>query len=381
MKNIYYILGFLFNFNYIITSIGISLSGYSIVYLLILVILIIKSRLVVYKSNNNLYLIILLISFFYCISFIYSTQHDYSKYKFFMFFIKLLPLIVLPYFLKLNILKFMKGYFLSLSLVLVLIFIKTFFMQDISVNNRLIIGDMNPIWISRIVLETLLLALLIFNKKKIWLFMIIPVAYIIFLSGSKGPLLSFIIVVGFYYFNNIKSNRDKFRAFLLLTGLSILMIYIIINLDVNSYIYQRFLLPVPDNVSEVMYESSRVVVWPETVSKISNSNVSNLLFGNGIGSFGNFYHGGSLNSDREYPHNILLELIVEQGVVFLILFIITIIITIKYKNNFKYVLIFYLLNACFSGDILNNEKIFLYIGLVNAYNLYFYHQKRRKLII
>lgn len=112
-------------------------------------------------------------------------------------------------------------------------------------------------------------------------------------------------------------------------------------------------------------------MWPESINKILNEDFESLIFGNGIGSFPVFYYGYNYDS-RSYPHNIVLEILIENGLLFLlvILYILWKILR-KSKSPLFLLFYYYLLNAAFSGDLLLNEYVFLYLFLSIVHNKYY----------
>ena len=97
------------------------------------------------------------------------------------------------------------------------------------------------------------------------------------------------------------------------------------------------------------------------------------LIGQGLGSF--FYYYGEPGLLRDYPHNIVLEILAEAGIVGLFLFLINVLYAfsrIPWKKIGKHQLwlttLFALLNttlnAMASGDIPDNRLLFVALGLV-----------------
>lgn len=93
------------------------------------------------------------------------------------------------------------------------------------------------------------------------------------------------------------------------------------------------------------------------------SSFSTIFFGNGIGSFGILYTGTDV---REYPHNIFLEVLFELGIVALILFCVFLFLPFLYKRLvvFKVLVLYFLLNALKSGDLVGLWLLFFFIGLL-----------------
>jgi hypothetical protein len=351
-------LGFLFNLNYVIGALGFNISFYSVIFVLILSVLILLSRFKVYRYDVAVCNLVFVSVFCVLLSYLDSNLNGNASYKVVIYIVKILPLLLIPVFLKDNIVTFFEGYLYSLLLSVVILFIQSMQVDAVSVNNRFEIGGLNPIWISRIAFELLLL-LIAFGKRNLFFVVFIPVVYISYLSGSKGPLLAFFITVAMYYLNYIKIN--KYYIFIIVVLLAPLSYYFVQSISQDSYIYNRFIMVAPDDIMSEHYESSRVVLWPSTIELILNSEISNILFGNGFGNFGNVYFESDAYDGRKYPHNILLEIVVEIGILFLLVFMVAILYSLKRNTVFSYLMLYYFLNANFSGDLLLNDRLFLYL--------------------
>lgn len=321
------------------------------------------------KVDLSLLYFLLLSSIVIILQFIISSMEAYQSYKVIFILTKLLLYTWLGYFLANDEVKASK----SIIVVLIPFLLFSFLLalshsQVASVNERLFIGVYNPIWVSRIVFEFLLIYFLFQSRGKSFSLIFVFIGlYITYISGSKGALLSFIIVMFLYLYN--EKVITKKLTFSVIIFFIVMLIYAYLNLDQESFFYQRFLLPVPDSVSEDIYLESRVIVWPKTIILFFEQEVTSLLFGNGLGEFGTFYLGQP-SSERIYPHNVILELLVEFGLVptsILIVYVFN-----KYMNTktkFKYLFLYFFINANFSGDLLLNEFMFFYFGFI------LFHQK------
>ena len=82
-----------------------------------------------------------------------------------------------------------------------------------------------------------------------------------------------------------------------------------------------------------------------------------------MGEFSSFFQN-SLGNQRFYPHNIVLELLVEFG---LLPTLLTLIyagqLLIKSKSMYKYIFLYFIVNSMFSGDLILNEYIYFYLGM------------------
>ena len=90
--------------------------------------------------------------------------------------------------------------------------------------------------------------------------------------------------------------------------------------------------------------------------------LKNIWFGNGIGSFGILF----LNADEYYyPHNLLLEFYIEYGIIGVLLFMLPVLLILR-KSSLNYITIataFYFINSMFSGDIVGNNFLFIFLYL------------------
>ena len=359
--------GFLWNLNYLLGAFGFEVKGVFIIYivLLLLVFLINGDGKVTLNKWTG---ILLLLVFLLPILFVKSVSiSEYSQYKTIFFLLKCGPIVLFPLFLKEYIMSFIKGYWIACFIFLCIVAMKSIpFIADASVNNRFQIGLLNPIWISRFIMEGLLITIIVLKKKRIvfyYLLLSLPVFYV---CGSKGPFLAGIFSFITYLFFNKKIFKQK-AIILVSVFLLGFMVPKVLDFSDGSYITQRFLRAVPDKASKSLIEESRVVVWPTSLLKLRDVSVQKLLFGHGFGRYGDFYYNNT--TFRFYPHNLLLELLIECGIIYLIIFFLYIL-SFHSVNVFSYLFYFSFFNAMFSGDILLNESIFLYLSLTFAYKVY-----------
>jgi O-antigen ligase len=286
-----------------------------------------------------------------------------------MFAVRVIPLFLIPFILKDRFYKFLVGYAIPLGIFLLISFaISVSTVVDVSINDRLEVGVFTSIWISRVVLELALLSFIVFALKTPYtLIVFFLAAPVIYASGSKGPLLSFILVMLIWVLRERFITPGQRIKIAILIGILIIGTVSAISLiSSDSYFYQRFLLQVPDGSES--FDESRGIVWPLVIAKIFTYDFIDTLIGHGIGEFERFFYGTS-SGVRYYPHNIFLELIVENGLIVTI-FIGGIFAYIykSSKSSLKYLFLFAFLNAQFSGDILLNEGLFFYAGALLSVN-------------
>ncbi|QHB81918.1 hypothetical protein GIS01_06845 [Aeromonas veronii] len=361
--NPYFFVGFMINILMLPMVFSVSLQGLSFVYPLLLVFIFI------FKNDNpkiNLpyvFLFLIFATLYVATSLTSPAQiYDFTFYKVFFFLIKCVSMFFIGMLVSQHTESFIKGYIISLFIMFFVYCIYTIFLfrsgVTLSVNNRIEIGDSNPIWVSRYVLECLIFFIAIFGCRSIKTNVVGLCSFIIsFLSGSKGPLLAFLVTQFL-----TSSLKNKIFISISIIFISIMSYYLFISFlpqELISFIEQRFFRLVPDGASEQFVKESRDVVWLRVI-EMSFSNANNFLFGYGVGES---YQLLGASPARYYPHNIFFELLFENGFICMFLFSIIIVLAFVNCNLFTGLMFFHIINALFSGDILLNEKIFLFIGL------------------
>lgn len=257
---------------------------------------------------------------------------------------------------------FIRGYFFALTIVALLYSVYTFInLNNVSLNNRMDIGNIKTIWVSRIYIEFLFMYFFFhYKKQKLFfiLFFIIGLL-VVYVSGSKGAIVSGIIVSVFYLMRHL--SLQKKLSFWMISFIIIgFSFFYISKLPKESYIKQRFFRIVPDNAGEIHKKNNRLAVWSEVITKLPDQKLK-LLFGEGVGNFNVFFN--KEKGMRYYPHNIILEIFIENGLLILFLFFALFYNSMKQKSIFIYLILFYFLNANFSGDIILNERLFFYMSI------------------
>lgn len=226
-------------------------------------------------------------------------------------------------------------------------------------------------------------SLLNFSKKIYKSFFITGVILVsivmMFFSGSKGAVLA--CFGSFFLFFFIKNLTIK-RVYLIFgLGLLILPFFFIdytalaktlLSEEIYKFVELRYL----DDTERGSF-SSRAFQYTLAFDGFVNGFPIKSLVGHGLGDYGFLYSGRDF---RVYPHNIVFELLYEQGLLGAMSFCI-IIAYIMYKNktlNFKtqpelkWIFIcfyFFLLRAQTTGDLAGNFLLFSYITLLlKAFN-------------
>lgn len=365
--NVYYIIGFALYSHYVIGAMFADISGLTLlpIFALIGAAVYGAGGMTIHRVSLAYAAAILLV---YTAYFIFFDWTEYALFKYGMFLLKALPLLLMGSL----IIQHQGSYFRGISLAL-LVFLGICFLYlalaDLTagVNHRLEIGVFNPIWISRGLFElVLILAIVLQPARRYTLAVFVASVGVAYYAGSKGPILAFLVTYFLWLRSGGMMGGSKVKKLLLYASLFATPVIIYFAVDPTSYVFQRFFLPVPDGTSAELVEASRTTVWPATVSLFFGQDLMPLLFGNGVGSFPQFYFGNGADF-RYYPHNLLLELLVEHGA--LLTLAGCVFLTRKIRNSqskFKYLLIYFLINSLFSGDLVLNEYIFFYLGLVIA---------------
>jgi len=278
-----------------------------------------------------------------------------------------------------NILFFIKVNIVFFMIYLINLYIQYGFFDQLSamLNVRFRLGwddegsPLNPIGIARYLLYGYINIGLYFfmvrNSEKsnillrylLFIPIVVGIVYLFF-TGTKAPILAFVSSVLLYIYIN-KHISGKFKIVLLLMPLVMYLSYSSINLfNQNSitqaqeeYIEYRYL-----NVDAALFD--RAMQNERALTKIEGAMI---LFGAGSGDFGYLY---TKEDVRDYPHNIFSEILYENGIINLLIFLsfifYSLFLTRKNKSihlafsiiSFNY----FLINSLFSGDLINNNLLF-----------------------
>lgn len=196
----------------------------------------------------------------------------------------------------------------------------------------------------------------------------------LFLYGSRGPLLAILLLVLYLfivkydlYRNKITINIRRLVLFLFLAVIISTMLIPIFNalndiLQSKSLSF-RFVDKILHMHEEGDISNGRTSIYNFTIENI----FQRPIFGHGIGCFYTYYY----DSNIQYPHNFILQLLYDGGIVLFLIVIIPVISNIKkwYKHSTidKYVLISILLfssvpRSLVSGDLWESGILWLCFG-------------------
>lgn len=230
-----------------------------------------------------------------------------------------------------------------------------------------------------------LIATVVFNElfsSKLKMLIIILTTLTVILAGGRGPIIFTAIVLISYglitYLSNIfafeknvqkptsKSVKKGLIFFILLS--TILLILISSSEDMKVLFdrsYGRLSL-LFISFTEGHDPSDRITLF-ESAGNYIFDNVRALIIGNGLGSYGVLV--GNVDG-RYYPHNIILEIWFEAGLIGVILFSVFFIYSCGRRittNPFTWLVLFIFLNAMKSGGLEDMRLFFGFLALLGAY--------------
>ncbi|KGR73978.1 O-antigen ligase family protein [Ureibacillus sinduriensis] len=195
-------------------------------------------------------------------------------------------------------------------------------------------------------------------------------------TGSRMPLLAFAIVLIYFVFSSIRIERGKILyrkelKFALIIAPVLILILIILGKDgyFNSILYRFEVLFSNEGGESTEARMERFITAFEIWGDYP-------IFGGGIGSFGMLYHGYEYS---DYPHNIFLEFLSEQGLIGFMVFCLLFLLVIyrgliiyrkkqKEMDTVQLVLVccfvYYFFNALVSGDINGNRMLFTLLAII-----------------
>lgn len=197
----------------------------------------------------------------------------------------------------------------------------------------------------------------------------------IVVSGSRGPLVAASAAAGVLVLLELSITRgETARAalFVLLSALGVLALFALhVGLGIVVPTFDR-IVPLlqgnldPSTVGRLRLYRAGVVHWLESP-----------VFGNGLGSFAPWFYG---EDAMGYPHNLVLEILAELGLIGLLLFVAVLGVAARsLVTNLRThpvaillvgLLVFALLNASLSKDLQGNRLLFGVLGLATGVELY-----------
>lgn len=191
-------------------------------------------------------------------------------------------------------------------------------------------------------------------------------------AAARGPILSLTICVFIGMANLIRIGKLKSSAALLIVLFLLVGVggayFALRQTDSEKYAAKAGELEaMASGGSSTGSAAKRLDFYRATLNAIPNQP----LLGTGVGSWGVFYYG---NDARGYPHNLLLEIAYEEGLVGLaaflsLLFMVGIALVRMIRESHSHFLVvgllvlYCVLVSLFSGDLDDNRVLWLWIGI------------------
>jgi len=301
---------------------------------------------------------LLFFTWFLFISLLWSSNIDYGLQKAILFSINtFLPAMIL---LTTNVQGYSErnvGLSVQLLGFLIAIQLPFFGIDEYPYPGRLRLPGTNPIWLSRIAVLAIIVSIwnLSFLKGRKGLIMrgivMLTSFWVVVVSGSRGPVAAFIIAVIvanviIIFFKGFPINKLKSTV---MTGGFFVVLIILLFAGSKIMPDRMQVRKDPVKLQQDKNFIGRITYLNRAYSLFSESP----LYGKGVGGFS--------SGSRDYPHNLVMEIIVEGGIVLMVLFIgIIVNILRKIRLNSKHVMgkLILFLSAClfflFSGDLSTN---------------------------
>ena len=138
--------------------------------------------------------------------------------------------------------------------------------------------------------------------------------YILVTNGSRGAFLSIAIMLFFYAYYNLKESKTKSRSYLILSSFIVLALMLFFNQSLFDFILFRL------EGKGIMEDNERTILINSSLEVIKQT----YGFGQGVGSMLPALHNRVNSSYIYYCHNMLLEMMLEYGVLigfFLVFFL------------------------------------------------------------
>jgi O-antigen ligase len=198
-----------------------------------------------------------------------------------------------------------------------------------------------------------------------------PVAITFISSGSRGPVIGMVValpsVLLWRAASPVVARRLAF-SLVAVGGLAVLAVVAFVPPEATQRSLSIF------QTTQETGDTSRIVLWGEAIHAFS-ANLTHALVGIGTGGYASISSTSAL-----YPHNIVLEVGTELGVLGLLAlaaFVISVIVrllsllagggeTAGWSGLLLTLFVFSLVNAQFSGDVPYNSGLFLWGGLASG---------------
>jgi O-antigen ligase len=275
--------------------------------------------------------------------------------------------------------KFARYFYVSSMGMITILLIYFFMNHDVitrystRVVERFTTENINPIGLARS-FAIGAVVLMVWGRFPYWIKagLCLPFLVGIYLTGSRGPMLSALIIIVCHYFwsqTNFKFVAVRLFLSCILLGIALWAANVYFQDPIDKYLSR--------GNSQGMYKGSgRYAAFIETRKEF----LSAPFLGVGLGKFGksgsniisaerkSYRSYGDIN--RSYPHNILYEVLAELGIVGAILFVMLLkpgTWMFDFSNKFIFLFLLCFLFALTSGDFFTNGGVFIF-GYIARFN-------------
>ena len=194
-----------------------------------------------------------------------------------------------------------------------------------------------------------------------------PIFTLLILSG-RAPVLAFVLVLLIYVFYNIKLTKKHIRNSIVIVLISMFGFTQISKINSLDRLTSRFKVMLQGETKQ----NESLSVRYEYYNNSGKLFLSSPIYGIGLGAFGLLTRDEDV---RDHPHNMFLEVLVEQGIIGLILLLILfspLLLKvypklIKSKDSTYYIcgaiFIYESINVIKSSSIVENRPYFSIIGI------------------
>jgi O-antigen ligase len=312
---------------------------------------------------------------------VYSTDRTYGLSKVIFYFIFNISMIFVSLFFKNNfnkienllIFAFLIG--ISLGIISYVVSLKYIYFKFERFSPS---TSVNPIFLARSLGISCLSGLVLLKKyksilPKILLVTAFPILMLPMIwTGSRAPIIGVLLAIFLFY---ISQPSEPIYRKIIISSAGV-FVAALLMLQFGGQIVERLVTPVAQDTSTAF----RFLAWLQAIFDFLGSPI----FGIGTGSF---YLDNPI-LPLIYPHNLILELSSENGLVGLIFIVVFLYLPIKYSiSNIRYfsktqserylqlsiiifcIYIYVLWNSMFSGDISLNSMVWFSGGLVYAVHI------------
>ncbi|KEQ13084.1 O-antigen ligase family protein [Endozoicomonas numazuensis] len=223
-----------------------------------------------------------------------------------------------------------------------------------------------------------------FNSFSLWMGVAGVFVLLMLLSGGRGPTLSalislvvFFAIILFSKRGFLVRNRWKsfYMAFSVLFVVGLIGILVVFSEEMFQTVFRIGVIFTQDDMGSSV--AARVEHFGQALVRFSESPI----WGKGIGGY------AAANEGRAYPHNIILELLVETGLLGCVLFLVVLAVALRcilieavlradwYVWAVLMILVQGIFNSMFSGDFNDNRMLFMPMSL--CFVVYMIHKKIR----